>query len=205
MSKLADCHFLSFAARAVAIQAPTSRADLTTASRSVACQADPSMTVTDASPRKTFSRLPGFFDRKHNYRKSIVASKGDGRPVHHFEIAGQNLRIGQPVEALGVGVLLAGRHRIDAIDLRRLGHGIAIHLDGAQRRGRVGREKRVAGAGGKDDDAARLDVMQGLGADVALAHRRHRDGRQHARRDASACSSAICSASAFITVASMPM
>src|SRR5262249_4999764 len=70
-------------------------------------------------------------DREDNYRKSIVASKGDGSPVHHLEVAGQDLRIRQPVVTHRMGNLF-GVGRIDTVHLRRLCQRLAVHFHGPQ-------------------------------------------------------------------------
>ena len=46
---------------------------------------------------------------------------------------------------------------------------------------RVGREERIAGAGGEDDDAALFQVAHGAAADVVLAHLVDADRGHHAR------------------------
>ena len=58
---------------------------------------------------------------------------------------------------------------------------LGADLERAQRRRGVGREERVAGAGGEDDDAALLEVAHGAAADVRLGDLLHLDRRQHAR------------------------
>ena len=93
---------------------------------------------------------------------------------------------------------------VDAVDLGRLEHDLDAHLHAAQRRRGIGGEKRIAGAGGENHDLALFQVAHRLAADVGLDHlldveRRLHAARRFTRRIAS------CSASAFITVASMPM
>ncbi len=94
--------------------------------------------------------------------------------------------------------------RVDAVDLRALEDDVRLHLHRPQRGGGVGGEVGVAGAGGEDDDAAFFEVADGAPADERLGDGAHLDGRGHAR-GTPMCSSASCSASALITVASMPM
>ena len=74
---------------------------------------------------------------------------------------------------------------VDAVD-PVLGHqdDLGVDLVRAQRGGRVGREERVAGAGGEDDDAALLEVADRAAADVGLGDLGDRDRRLHARVDA---------------------
>ena len=67
-----------------------------------------------------------------------------------------------------------------------LGHQDALRadLERAQRRRRVGREERVAGAAREDHDAPLLEVADGAAPDVRLGHLLHRDGRLHPGRQA---------------------
>ena len=100
----------------------------------------------------------------------------------------------------------AGSARVDALDAV-LGHqdDLGVDLGGAQRGGGVGREERVAGAGGEDHDAALLEVAHRAAADVGLGDLG--DARAPTARACSVpiFSSASCSGSALSTVASMPM
>jgi len=50
----------------------------------------------------------------------------------------------------------------------------------AQRRSGVGREERVAGTAGENDDATLAEVAQGSSTDVWLRDLRHFDGGHHA-------------------------
>jgi hypothetical protein len=75
-----------------------------------------------------------------------------------------------------VGILV-----VDAIDAGRLHHDLGADLHGAQRRGRVGREERVARARREDHQAALLEVADGAAADVRLGEALHLDGREDAR------------------------
>ena len=80
---------------------------------------------------------------------------------------------------------IAGSARVDAFDpVLRHQHDLGVELRGAQRRGRVGREERVAGAGGEDHDPALLQVAHRAAADVGLGDLGDRDRRLHPRRDA---------------------
>ena len=80
--------------------------------------------------------------------------------------------------------------RIGAVDALHavLGHQqrLGVDLEGAQGGRRVGREERVAGAGGEDHDAALLEVPHRAAADVGLGDLRDRDRRLHARDRAGA-------------------
>ena len=72
--------------------------------------------------------------------------------------------------------------RVDALDAV-LGHqdDLGVDLVRAQRGGGVGREERVAGAGGEDDDAVLLEVADRAAADVGLGDLGDGDRRLHAR------------------------
>jgi hypothetical protein len=70
--------------------------------------------------------------------------------------------------------------------------------------GGVGGEVRVAGAGREDHHPPLLQVPHRASPNVRLGDLLHLDGALHAGLEA-AFSSASCSASALITVASMPM
>ena len=94
---------------------------------------------------------------------------------------------------------------VDALDLGGLEERLGVDLHRAQGRGGVGREVRVAGAGGEDDDAPLLEVAHRAPADVGLGDLADLDGRHARASGRRAFSSASCSASALITVASMPM
>ena len=73
---------------------------------------------------------------------------------------------------------------VDAVDLRALEDDVGLHLHRAQRRGGVGGEVGVAGAGGEDDDAALFEVADGAAADERLGDGAHLDGRRDARQHA---------------------
>ena len=81
---------------------------------------------------------------------------------------------------------------------------LGADLERAERGSRVGREERVAGAGGEDHDALLLEVADRAAPDVRLRDLGHRDRRLHARVDALSRSSASCSDSALSSVASIP-
>ncbi len=71
---------------------------------------------------------------------------------------------------------------VDALDaVLRHQDRLGADLERAQRRGRVGGEERVAGAGREDDDPALLEVADRAAADVRLGDLGDRDGRLHAR------------------------
>src|SRR3977135_1728108 len=88
----------------------------------------------------------GLMDIEHDDRDAILAGKRNRRGVHDLEVAGQHVHVAERVVALGA-LVLARVGRIDAIDLRALEHRVDAHLGGAQGRGGVGGEERIAGAG----------------------------------------------------------
>ena len=61
---------------------------------------------------------------------------------------------------------------------------VGLDFHGAQRRGGVGGEVRVAGAGAEHDDAALLEVADGAAADERLGDRAHLDRGHDARHHA---------------------
>src|SRR4029079_8179664 len=68
-------------------------------------------------------------------------------------------------------------------DLGGLQQDLGPDLDRPQRRGGVGREVRVAGAGHEDRDATLLEVAHGAAADVRLGDLVHRDRAHDPHRD----------------------
>src|SRR5258708_27440590 len=120
---------------------------------------------------------------EHHDRQLVVHAQGNGRGVHHLQPLGEHLQIGNVVVFGRGGV----EHRIggvDAVDLGALQDDIRLHLHGAERGCRVGREIGVAGAGGEDDDAPFLQVADSPAADERLGHGPHLDGAGDARVDA---------------------
>src|SRR5262249_36635919 len=105
----------------------------------------------DAAAVEHVSEAAAFADGKHDDRNGVVAHERNGGGVHHLQIARQHLVVGQRVVARGFGILL-GIGGVDAVDAGALEERIGIHLGGAQGGGGVSGEKRIAGAGGEDDD-----------------------------------------------------
>ena len=88
----------------------------------------------------------------------------------------EHLVIGDGVVFDGGGIL--GRvGGVDAVDVLGQQDGVGAYLRRAQDCAGVGREEGVAGAAAKDDDAALLQMPDGLGADVGLGDLVHGDGR----------------------------
>ena len=76
--------------------------------------------------------------------------------------------------SFGGGVLL-GIGRVDPVDVGGLEDHFGFDLERAKHAGRVGREKRVAGAAGEDDEPPFLQVARGATTDVRLGDRFHAD------------------------------
>ncbi len=115
-------------------------------------------------------------DVEDDDREPVVHAEGDGGGVHHREAAVQHLEVADLGELHGVGVL----ERVGGVDAVDAGVGafedrLGADLRGAQRRGGVGREVGVAGAGGEEDDAALLEVADGAQRDERLGDLGHGD------------------------------
>ncbi len=76
----------------------------------------------------------------------------------------------------GIGV-------VDAVNFCRFENGIGFDFHGAQRRGGVGREIRIAGASGEDNDPSFFEVADGAATDERLGNLIHLDGGLHASKD----------------------
>src|SRR5205085_11737911 len=81
-------------------------------------------------------------DREYQNGNVIFTRQRDGGGVHHFEVARQDLEIGQLVIALGAAIDL-GIGVVDAVDLGPLEDCMAAHLGRAERRRSVGGEEGV--------------------------------------------------------------
>ena len=75
---------------------------------------------------------------------------------------------------LGVGV-------VHAVHARPLDDHIGLDLDGAQRRGGVGGEVRIPGAGAEDHDALLFEMPHGAPADERFGDDVHADGGHQPR------------------------
>ena len=83
---------------------------------------------------------------KDDNRQAVIACQGNGRGIHHVQMLGQNLIIGDAIIAFRIGVF----HRVFVVYTIHLGafkDSLAGHLVGAQRGGGIGGEIGVAGAG----------------------------------------------------------
>src|SRR5487761_737712 len=117
---------------------------------------------------------------EHEDRNVIVHAERDGGIVHHLDAPVEHLEVVEVVELEGIGIEL-GVGCVHAVDLGRLENHVGLDLDSAQRRGGVGGEVRVAGAGGQDHDPALLEVADSASPDVRLSDLRHLDGGHGAR------------------------
>ena len=111
-------------------------------------------------------------DREHDDGNRVLPHQADRRGVHHPQVLGQDIEIGQGVIADGLGVALR-IGGVDAIDAGALQQGVAAHLRRPQGRGGVGGEERVAGAGGEDHHPPLLQMPLGAASDIGLAHGLH--------------------------------
>src|SRR4029077_11523746 len=94
--------------------------------------------------------------------QAVVHAERDRGGVHDREATVEDLEVADLGELHRVGELerVGG---VDAVDagVGALEDGLGADLGGAQRRGGVGGEVRVAGPGGEEDDAALLEVADG--------------------------------------------
>ena len=73
----------------------------------------------------------GLGDGKDDYGNPVLASKSEGGRVHHGEIFGDRLVMGQRLIAPCARIAL-GVGGIDAVDLSGLEHGVGREFGGAQ-------------------------------------------------------------------------
>src|SRR6202047_191259 len=112
----------------------------------------------------------------------VVLAQGDGGRVHHVEALLQNIHVGKLRKLLGI----LHFHRVGVVDAVHFGgfeDGIGFDFHGAQRGGGIGREIRVAGASGKDDDASFFKMPDGAAPDEGLGYLVHLYGCLHAGED----------------------
>ena len=101
-------------------------------------------------------------DRKHLDRQLLVAAQRERRGVHDFQAADDGFVEADARIARG-GRILVGIRAVDAVDLGGLQHDLRTDLGATQGGRGIGREERIAGARGEDDDLAFFEVTQGLG------------------------------------------
>ena len=121
--------------------------------------------------------------------------------VHHRELFLQDFMFS--VVYLDCVRVFSGVGCEDAADAGRLHNDVGLNLQRAHRRRRVGGEERLSDAGGENDNAAfsmwRMARRRMKGSAIS------RISIATTRVKTSSFSSASCSATAFITVASMPI
>src|SRR6185312_4473441 len=106
--------------------------------------------------------------------KLVIPAHGDGSGVHDRKGAGEHFDVGDLIITDGVGEL-EGIFIVDAIDASGFGDYVSLDFKRAQGGGSIGGKVRIAGAGGKDDDAAFFQVPDRAAADVGLGHLVHFD------------------------------
>src|SRR5690606_31580334 len=107
---------------------------------------------------------------------TVLFAHGNCGGVHDLEFGRDEIHVAELFVLAGVGV--RGRVPVvDAVDLGGLEQLLGADLDRTQGGGGVGREERVPGAGGEDDDAALLQVPDGPQPDVGLGELLHGDRR----------------------------
>ena len=135
--------------------------------------------VSGPFPRRTASIAPAFADREHDDRHTVFAGKRERGRIHDLQIAVEGLLMARCVITLRLRVLLR-IGAIDAVDIGGLENGVASHFGGAQHRGGVGGEERIAGAAGEHHDPVLLEMAQRPLPLVGLADLRHGERRHGA-------------------------
>src|SRR5260221_5693019 len=99
-------------------------------------------------------------DVEHGDRQLLVAAQRQRGGVHHLELERDGLVEADACVARGARIALrvGGIH---AVDLGRLDDDLGADFRAAQRRGGVGGEEGIAGAGGEDHHLALLEVAGG--------------------------------------------
>ena len=120
------------------------------------------------SPRMMRLRESGAWKLKTMMGMSLSRQRDKGGAVHDAEAQVECFEVFESRELFGIGVGL-GVGFVNAIDAI-LGHqdDVGGNFDGAQGGGCVGREIGVAGACGKDDNAAFFEVPQCASANVGF-------------------------------------
>lgn len=115
---------------------------------------------------------------KDDNRNVVVAAQGKGRGIHHVEALGEGFLAGERLIARrGEIELRVGR--VDAVDLGGLEEGVGIDLGGTERRTRIGREKRIAGAAGENHDRPLREKFAGATGVKGGGNLRHLLGSHH--------------------------
>ena len=97
-------------------------------------------------------------DREHDDRHTVFAGKRECGRVHDLVVALDRLRMGQTVEPLG-GRVLFRIGAVDAVDIGGLQHRLRADFGGAQDRGGIGGEERIAGSTAEQHDATLGEML----------------------------------------------
>ena len=111
-------------------------------------------------------------------RQVVVLTHADGREVHHLEVAGEHLGIGDVGELRG-GRVFFGVGGVNTIHSRALEHHVGLDFNAAQRRARVSSKIGRARACGENAHFSGFHRVDGAPFRVEFAHRLHADGREH--------------------------
>ena len=120
---------------------------------------------------------------EHEDRNVVVETEGKRGGVHDVEALFEGVDERDLVVFDGVGEFFRV-FIVDAVDLGGFHDDVGVHLGGAEGGGGIGREVRIAGAGGEDDDAAFFEVAHGATQNERLGDLVHRNGALDARGDA---------------------
>ncbi len=121
---------------------------------------------------------------ENDYGEVLAAAQRGGGVVHDGEVVGEEIHVGQALQANRIR-RLAWVPVVDAVNpVLRHEQGVCVYLERPQSRPGICREERVARPRGEDDHPALLEVADRPAADVGLGYLLHLDGRLHAGGDA---------------------
>jgi hypothetical protein len=129
--------------------------------------------VPTGSPMTTCRMLPGARRLNTTIGSPLSMQSEMAVTFEHLQV-GNRLILRRGLVDHGVG-------RVDAVHLGAFQDGVGLDFHGAQRRGGVGGEVRVARAGGKDHHAPFFEVADGAAPDERLGDGAHLDGRDDTR------------------------
>jgi len=109
----------------------------------------------------------------------VLFADGKGGLIHHTQVVGDALVVGDMQVAYGVRVF-ARIFIVDAIHVGGFEHDVGADLVGAQRGCRIGGKEGIARAAGKHNHASLFQVADGAAADKGFGDLRHGDGAHHA-------------------------
>ena len=134
-------------------------------------------------PQHDVSKIAGFVHVENDDRDSVIHAKAESRRVHYLEPLRQRFGKGEVLKTLGVRVHVRVAI-VNAVDLRRLQDDVGANLARAKRRGRVGREIRIAGACDENDHAPQFEMANRASEDERFGDVFHLDRCLHACFDA---------------------